>query len=98
MWSAACQTEKGAPTGSRNIAIRPSVMTSIGSTTVVPPAPATLAVASSALATETYVVQYGRPGPVCGPSPATDRPLYVQFTYPPVSGDPSGVSQPNNPP
>ncbi len=49
----ACQTPKTPPVGSAKNAIRPMSMTSIGGTTTLPPAVATLAAVSSASATLT---------------------------------------------
>ena len=59
---------------SRNTAIRPASMTSIGGTITVPPAEVIAAAASSALSTLMYWFQYGGPGFICGPSPATEWP------------------------
>ena len=50
-----CQAPNTAPVGSAKNAIRPMSITSIGSSTTVPPAALTLAAVSSALATLTYV-------------------------------------------
>jgi len=48
-----CQTPNTAPVGSAKSAIRPMSITSIGSTTTLPPAALTLAAVSSASATLT---------------------------------------------
>ena len=79
--------------------MRPASMTSIGGMNTVPPLADTLATASSALSTFTYVIQAtGASGFIWGPMPATVLPPRSHTEYPPASGGPSGQFHPNSAP
>jgi hypothetical protein len=90
---------KNAPPGSAAIAILPTSMTSIGSIMTWPPASLILRAVSPASAEAIYVVQVGgiSAGPIFGPMPATGLPSSSAMQYPPDSGAPSWISQPNRP-
>ncbi len=88
-----CQTPNTAPVGSAKNAIRPMSITSIGATTTVPPAAVTLAAASSASATLTYVAHaVGWPSCMWPIRPATFLPSCWNMRYPPVSAGPGSVA------
>ena len=96
----ACHTRNAAPSGSANTASRPAGPTSIGATSVLPPAPSTFATTASALSTLMYVFHAGFAAPGPEPIPATSSPSTSALTNrveaPP--GVTSSNDQPNTPP
>ena len=82
-------------------AIRPASITSIGSTSTLPPALVARWAEASASSVATYTDHAGGwPSCMIGPTPATCLPLRVNIPYPPVSstGPADWSSQPKRPP